>query len=658
MDSLLEEGICWECRSTDFGSFVGPLCRTSPTLPGHHEWTRLYTVLWKNIRRDCALCSELKSLFPLPSTVTNDSSSHQLGPFHLECFSKRLDEDATIPKHIELRLWNGLDMFHAVHLLPDLIAQKLDAEIRDLTMVKRWIDHCQGKHYDACRRNHCPTNLPLRVIDCISHQVVCIKPGIPYVCLSYVWGMSVAGKELLDFSQVLPKTIEDSIWVAIQLGIPYLWVDRYCIDQTNDAEKHHLIQNMDTIYRNAALTIVAASGNDPHAGLPGINGTYRPQQRIFTGGPSDLTFIALHNPTTEIWNSTWNKRAWTFQERCLSRRLLVFTDSQIYFQCEGMHCIEGLSTWTKLGTSPSETITCVSEGVRRGLKAIHDSKSGDDISYLYSKLQEYYRRKISFIEDIIKAVLGILNAPEPRNGTNCVVATQIYGLPVCSHRQDTRIISPSAVFTRCLAWTIYGQDESWDLPASRSTLYPSWSWASIKADRHPASAGKLEFSFNYDRFEYEEDIRIWVTQCNGNHVDMDYYVNHTKNRNNEDLNACILIESWTVKCYLSVEDLPEKWYTPASRKHHLSGFLDGVVHLDFPKQQPSGELIAIYIGTTTLFCDEIVFLIVQRNSSSTYQRVGVYLAIDDPVVKEEGIEARLNAVRPGGGWEMLRLSLV
>jgi hypothetical protein len=139
---------------------------------------------------------------------------------------------------------------------------------------------------------------------------------------------------------------------------------------------------------------------------------------------------------------------------------------------------------------------------------------------------------------------------------------------------------------------------------------------------------------------------------------MDYYVNHTENRNNEDLNACILIESWTVKCCLSGEDVPENGYVPASRKYYLSGFLNGNVWLDFPKQQPSGELIAIYLGTTTVFYDRIVFLIVQRNSASTYQRVGVYLVDADSVVKEEGIEARLNAVRPGGSWEMLRLSLV
>ncbi|KAF2187979.1 hypothetical protein K469DRAFT_568100, partial [Zopfia rhizophila CBS 207.26] len=29
----------------------------------------------------------------------------------------------------------------------------------------------------------------------------------------------------------------------------------------------------------------------------------------------------------------WNKRGWSYQERLLSRRCLIFTTYQVYFQC-------------------------------------------------------------------------------------------------------------------------------------------------------------------------------------------------------------------------------------------------------------------------------------------------------------------------------------
>jgi hypothetical protein len=68
------------------------------------------------------------------------------------------------------------------------------------------------------------------------------------------------------------------MYVAINLDIPFLWVDRYCIDQANSEEKHDLIRNMDRIYEGAEITIIAATGDDPHHGLPGVRGTPRTPQ--------------------------------------------------------------------------------------------------------------------------------------------------------------------------------------------------------------------------------------------------------------------------------------------------------------------------------------------------------------------------------------------
>ena len=111
--------------------------------------------------------------------------------------------------------------------------------------------------------------------------------------------------------------------VANEIGIPYLWVDKYCIDQSNANEKHSLIRQMDKIYRGAELTIIATAGQDAELGLPGVSGLARPPQRFLTiGGQRYSVFPDL---TERVRKSRWSTRGWTYQEGLLSRRRLVFT---------------------------------------------------------------------------------------------------------------------------------------------------------------------------------------------------------------------------------------------------------------------------------------------------------------------------------------------
>jgi hypothetical protein len=100
-----------------------------------------------------------------------------------------------------------------------------------------------------------------------------------------------------------------------------------------------LLTYVTSIDRGAELTIIAAAGSNPHYGLLGISRPRKPQAILSI---SSHTFVAVEDPSYEIQNSTWDRRAWTFQEALLSRRRLVFTDSQFYFQCLRMHCTEGI----------------------------------------------------------------------------------------------------------------------------------------------------------------------------------------------------------------------------------------------------------------------------------------------------------------------------
>jgi hypothetical protein len=108
--------------------------------------------------------------------------------------------------------------------------------------------------------------------------------------------------------------------------------------QDNPEEQASQIKEMHKIYTNAEFTIIAASGPDSWAGLPGISKRevlqhieiFQEQERF---RPSAL---ASSLPTFEepIKNSVWSTRAWALQEIHFSRCLLFFTRSQVYFQCE------------------------------------------------------------------------------------------------------------------------------------------------------------------------------------------------------------------------------------------------------------------------------------------------------------------------------------
>jgi hypothetical protein len=61
-----------------------------------------------------------------------------------------------------------------------------------------------------------------------------------------------------------------SINVAINLGIPFIWIDRYCIPE-EQATKHAQLSMMYVIYVGAEITIIAVDGIDANTELSGIS---------------------------------------------------------------------------------------------------------------------------------------------------------------------------------------------------------------------------------------------------------------------------------------------------------------------------------------------------------------------------------------------------
>jgi hypothetical protein len=140
----------------------------------------------------------------------------------------------------------------------------------------------------------------------------------------------------------LPKTIRDAINITQRLGMNYLWVDRLCIIQDDEADWKNEAAKIGSVYENAVFTIVATGAHTPNEGcfLP-----HEEKALVATllTERGNLYVSCLLAPLNEELNvrefelemstSRWVTRAWTFQERLLSRRVIYFGRQQITWEC-------------------------------------------------------------------------------------------------------------------------------------------------------------------------------------------------------------------------------------------------------------------------------------------------------------------------------------
>jgi hypothetical protein len=153
-----------------------------------------------------------------------------------------------------------------------------------------------------------------------------LPPVDEYLTLSYVWGGAALSKKILiattsNYSSLqehgslsereLPKTIEGAMEVCRKIGHQYLWVDSLCIIQNDLNDVKEQIARMSDIYSGSFLTIVAASGDNADAGLPGVlNQVPRdPQQVARFDGLEMIEVLPLFGDVVKY--SNWMSRAWT-----------------------------------------------------------------------------------------------------------------------------------------------------------------------------------------------------------------------------------------------------------------------------------------------------------------------------------------------------------
>ncbi|KIX06397.1 uncharacterized protein Z518_04373 [Rhinocladiella mackenziei CBS 650.93] len=219
-------------------------------------------------------------------------------------------------------------------------------DLLDSRILRQWLHDCETTHGEECEESLVHPDLlgqprdVFRAIDVNNMCIVETAQSSRYVALSYLWGKNfnqlfTTSKNLPKLSQPgqlekekLPRTIKDAIKLTKMLGERYLWTDSLALLHDDGFQYHD-----DWVYARAALTVVAGSGKDANAGLPGVRKESRMFHQEIEEVKPGLRLMVSHLAEDYISTSQWDSRAWTFQERMLSRRCLLFVNGRIYYQC-------------------------------------------------------------------------------------------------------------------------------------------------------------------------------------------------------------------------------------------------------------------------------------------------------------------------------------
>lgn len=340
-----------------------------------------------------------------------------------------------------------------------------------ISTIKHWYLGCLHGKCGGISSESPRLNLPkgFRLIDV---QRMCVVRGnneSRYLALSYVWGHSKTlrntkkirpdletegglSKRLKD----LPKTIKDAIDLVRELGELYLWVDSLCIIQDDEEDKANQITAMNIVYGSAILTIAGTSGDNADAGLAGA----QTQSRTFTQRVEKVQglFLANRPPTFDkaIDQSPWNTRAWTFQERILSSRVLYVADSRCFFTCchrpdSFMESVDDTESGLKSKSLP----TLLSDFSRN---FIPRSQAVNVLSYSRT-VGDYTSRQLTYVSDILNAFEGVAARFRPLFRSDL-----LFGIP--RSELDSQIL-----------WQPDGPMRRRRDPQSSLPIFPSWSWA-------------------------------------------------------------------------------------------------------------------------------------------------------------------------------------
>ncbi|KAL8387869.1 hypothetical protein RB595_009614 [Gaeumannomyces hyphopodioides] len=259
------------------------------------------------------------------------------------------------------------------------------------------IERCSRDHKDRHMKlfePFCPKRLidvqsqPVKLVLAANSMPSAVTATPQYAALSYCWGPAAKAKTQLKTtpstlgermsgidSEHMTPVLSDAVAATKALGIRYLWVDALCILQGSDGASQSDWEEqaavMHEIYSHAHVTLGALASDsctEPFCNPavpslfvrlgsslnPGLTGLMRV---TYEGRSLSLENFSTDDPMSMNYTpSLWASRAWTYQERLLSTRLLGFGKHDLFFTCPLSYSIMGgrlhsKSYWDQVGLS-------------------------------------------------------------------------------------------------------------------------------------------------------------------------------------------------------------------------------------------------------------------------------------------------------------------
>jgi hypothetical protein len=313
--------------------------------------------------------------------------------------------------------------------------------------TSQWLVSCLTQHSNCIKAEAPLPPLPSRVID-VGSPDGSQEPRLlqtqfqkgRYIALSHRWGDSnIAKTTKKNISQRLlgikyndlTKTMQDSVTITRKLGVRYLWIDAICIIQDSHSDWSIEACDMANIYRNALLTIAAASAAKHSEGCFSSRDAK---------GPPDIL----------------DSRGWILQEQLLSQRVLKYNFGCIEWECISLSASELAHT--------EESTSTQSEVVRfkralGGFRSTSMALQRQAHASWQQIVQSYSSRTLTNEADKLMAIMGIAKF------TGSIL-------------QDTFLAGIwKDQLWRDLLWS---SQHPYGGTRVTSIKLPSWSWASVR----------------------------------------------------------------------------------------------------------------------------------------------------------------------------------
>lgn len=313
--------------------------------------------------------------------------------------------------------------------------------------------------------------LPSRVIDVgegdntwhasESKPIRLLEPGRGtlgiYMTLSHRWSstdhITTTSNNIGDHRKIIPwqklsRTFREAIVICREMGVRYLWIDSLCIVQDDEADWKRESTLMGDVYQNSVCTIACHIGGNENIGF--LDRAFRKNVVVLRGKNSRAFGLSLPSQFSRaiLHDSVINWRGWVLQERLLSKRILHFFPSQIYFETEFNH-VMSLETMT---------YEYLEDTPRLGTKTITRSNPLHYIGEWRQIVEWYSRCALTRQTDRLPALAGIASIIQRRLSDDYLA-----GLWGFSFIEDLCYVVAEGTKTK----------------KPKSPRAPSWSWASL-----------------------------------------------------------------------------------------------------------------------------------------------------------------------------------